>query len=115
MKVRFSPFPQVHSEVPWRTGGEKILCDDNVLYPVRSALKEDVISLRTEIDEEGTSVMQMAVLVICLAFLFLIIWWVVSRILLLEVEAQVKAERDVGKMMSNLLADLPKYRHNKLF
>lgn len=65
-----------------------MLNDEDVLYPIRSSLK--TLHLRTQMEtEDHTSIWGIVVLVICLVFLFCVIWYVVNKILLLEIEAQV--------------------------
>ena len=47
-------------------------------------------ALRTQIEaEENVSLLGVVILVACLVFLFCLIWFVVNKILLLEIEAQV--------------------------
>ena len=90
-RVRFSQFPEIHGEIPWnmKTGAQKALNDD-VLYPVQSSFKDSTFSLRPEMNEEDSmSLCGVFILVICLIALFALIWFIVNKILLLEIENQV--------------------------
>lgn len=90
-RVRFSKFPEIHSEIPWKmkTGEQKVLNDD-VLYPVQSSFKDSTFSLRPEMnDDDSMSLCGVFILVVCLIALFALIWFVVNKILLLEIENQV--------------------------
>ena len=92
-RVRFSPFPEVHPDIPWRMNSQaskSIERDESVLYPLQSSLKEPVFVLRTEIDpEENISSTGVAILILCMIVLFMLIWFVVHKILLLEIELQI--------------------------
>ena len=94
-KVRFAPAPIVYSSVPWleresidvRISDDKY--SDSPLYPVESALKRKFGPLRPTVD--GTpSKLGYLFIVAGLLFLFFIIWWLADKLLLLEIEEQVK-------------------------
>ena len=87
-RVVFATAPQIHRDIPWKSGESKILNDEDVLYPMQSSMKR--LHLRTQIEaEENVSLLGVVILVACLVFLFCLIWFVVNKILLLEIEAQV--------------------------
>ena len=90
-RVRFSPYPEVHKEIPWlKKKDQGILDNDDVLYPLHSSLKyENSFHLRTVMENDDISLFGIAVLIACLFILFVMIWFVVNKILLLEIETQV--------------------------
>jgi hypothetical protein len=94
-KVRFSPMPEYHSEIPWarqaRGSQEKeSLTDGDMLYPLQSSFKDSAYIFRAEKEpEDKFSCFGVCTLIVCLVVFFLLIWFVVSKVLLLEIQSQV--------------------------
>lgn len=70
---------------------ERSSSQDRDVAPGKSCFKdENAFFLRPQMEpQEGFSYLGLLVLVACLIMLFLLIWFVVNRILLLEIESQV--------------------------
>jgi hypothetical protein len=91
-KVRFAPHPQVYADIPWTssTSPDPLAFPDDGLFPLQGNFRESVYALRTEIrTPEAMSGVSVAILIVCLFFLFLMIWFVVHKILLLEVDSEI--------------------------
>jgi hypothetical protein len=99
-KVRFSPFPEYHEGIPWKCQSngasrqtEKLLLNEGeILYPMQDGFKDGAFVLRAEREgEDGFGCFGICALIACLIVLFLLIWFVVNKVLLLEIESQVNS------------------------
>jgi hypothetical protein len=95
-KVRFGLYPDSYGHVPWsrdmtcRPQEKESLRDGSVLYPIHSSFKDSAYILRAEREpDDRFSCFGICVLIVCLIVLFLLVWFVMSKVLLLEVENQV--------------------------
>jgi hypothetical protein len=91
-RVRFAPYVQVYSDIPWPHGPPPVEDTPSLSnpFPIQSSLKESVSHLRLEIrGDEPTSLFAIAVLVVCLFVLFLLIGFIANKILLLEVDSEL--------------------------
>ena len=100
-RVRFAPLPVVYNTVPWNTktndaspyvNSEEFLIE-SPLYPTESALKQSFGPLRTSMNTDKPSVIGYAVVVAAMMFIFFIVWWIAKRLLVLEIEEEVKSIR----------------------
>jgi hypothetical protein len=92
-RVRFSPFPKIYRDIPWIHSGEAnpLLSDHDVLFPLRTNLQEPSYSLRTEMDAGGSLTLRdVAILGLVLFLLFFVIWLIVHKVLMLEIESQIQ-------------------------
>jgi hypothetical protein len=96
-KVHFAPFSEIYRDIPWsHRPAQPIESDftrnfDNTdLSPLDADLRESVYALRTEIrGDEAMTMTGLIILVIFLLVLFLMIWFVVRKVLLLEVDTEI--------------------------
>jgi hypothetical protein len=101
-KVRFSAQVQVYSDIPWSHGpplsNRLPLTTDAVVDSFQNSSKVSVYDLRMEIKtNEPTPAFGVVLLVVCLLILFCLIGFVVSRILLLEVDSEIGKQTNVRK------------------
>jgi hypothetical protein len=83
-RVRFAPFTEVYRDIPWARP------TDLEVAPTESSLRESVSALRTEIKgDEALPLAGIVILVFCLFALFFLIWFVVRKVLLIEVDAEI--------------------------
>jgi hypothetical protein len=92
--VTFSPYVQVYSDVPWPHRPPPVcprpFPEDDVHGPAQGSSKDTVYYLRVEIKgDEPASVFGVILLIVCLRVLFLLSGFIVHRILLLEVDAEI--------------------------
>lgn len=94
-KVTFAPAPVVYSSVPWLEAAklEDVATDlkysDSPLYPVESSLKRKFGPLRPTVDGPPSKLGYLFI-VAGLLFLFFVIWWLADKLLMLEIEEQVR-------------------------
>jgi hypothetical protein len=98
-RVRFAPFAEVYRDIPWArkpadmgfsTSSDLVTFDSIETSPLESSLKDSVYTLRTEIKgDEALTVAGIVILIFCLFILFFVIWFVVRKVLLLEVDAEI--------------------------
>jgi hypothetical protein len=99
-KVRFALDPEGCGHVPWspaRAQKKELLGEGNVLYPIRNNFKDSAYILRAEKEPDDTfGCFGICVLMMCLIVFFLLIWFVMNKVLLLEVENRVGQRFGVG-------------------
>jgi hypothetical protein len=90
-KVRFAAHPHVYTDISWaHSNADALSSSDSALLPLQSTLRESAYDLRTEIRvSDPTTVAGVIILMVALLFLFLMIWFIVQQILLLEVESEI--------------------------
>jgi len=102
-KVRFSMSPVVYPSVPWVKNGIQSpldISDSENLLPIKSSFKEESkFDIRTPMrEEERIGIVGILLICVFLCCLFVAAWWVLSKLLLLEIENQVS-----GKFIGNSL------------
>lgn len=96
--MRFAPMPVVYSNVPWNKNdspymNQEDLLIESPLYPTESALKQSYGGLRTSMNEDKPSLIGYVIATSALLFLFFMVWWIVKKVLVLEIEEDVKSMR----------------------
>jgi hypothetical protein len=88
-KVRFAPFTQVFRDIPWECGSaDPVFGNKDVLIP--SDLQDSVDGLGTTTNSGDTvTVASVFLLVVCLAVLFFMVWFVARKILMLEADTEI--------------------------
>ena len=94
--MRFAPRPVVYSTVPWdkKTDDNAYLNQEDILiqsplYPTEGVLKQS-FALRTSMNDDKPSIVGYVIATSALLFLFFLVWWVVKKVLVLEIEQDVK-------------------------
>jgi hypothetical protein len=88
-RVRFSPVTEVYRDIPWAYDPADRSFDANELL-LQTRLKDSVCALRTEIKaDEALTLPGVILLIISLLVLFFVIWFVVRKVLLLEVDSAI--------------------------
>jgi len=97
-KVRFAPFTEICRGIPWSYSPTKIGRSDLVqsdaenLSPLHGNLRESVCALRTQVKAtDQIPVIGVLLLLICLCALFLLIFFLVRVVLLLEVDSELNS------------------------
>lgn len=94
-KVRFGASPAVYSPSDWVNGEfkdnyRKIHTDSETLLPTKSCLKDTGYQLRTPVAENATlSWIAISCVIVFLLGMFVAIWYVVDKLLMLEIENQM--------------------------
>jgi hypothetical protein len=101
-KVRFAPQVQVYSDIPWSHAAPPLnrhpFTTDDAVDSFQNSSKVSVYDLRMEIKaNEPTPAFGVVLLVVCLLILFCLIGFVVSRILLLEVDSEIGKQTNPRK------------------
>jgi hypothetical protein len=101
-KVRFAPQVQVYSDIPWSHAplllSRRSFTTDDAVDSLQNSSKVSMYDLRMEIKAtEPTPAFGVVLLVVCLLILFCLIGFVVSRILLLEVDSEIGKQTNARK------------------
>jgi hypothetical protein len=97
-RVRFSPVLQIYSDIPWSHSRVspvqcEFLSDDEPVFPLQSRFQESLYSLRTEIaGEAALTYTEVLALIVVLLLLFFVVWFVVNKVLLLEIETEMQKQ-----------------------
>lgn len=105
-RVHFASSPVTYNEIPWATSNPII--DDNIslktdCVSLESCFKESNYQFRTQMKEDDRmSCVGIVVVILCLFFLFVTIWYVADKMLMIEIEKNVSESSLVGRSQSRL-------------
>jgi hypothetical protein len=91
-KVRFAPFTQVFWDIPWECARpDPLFVKQDAL--IQSDLQDSADNLRTNLkSEDAATLAGVFLLVICLLVLFLMVWFVAGKILMLEADSEIERQ-----------------------
>jgi hypothetical protein len=97
-RVRFSPVLQIYSDIPWAHSGVsplecELFSDDEPAFPLQSRVQESLYYHPTVIaGETALTYKEVLALIIVLLLLFFVVWFVVNKVLLLEIETEMRKQ-----------------------
>jgi hypothetical protein len=102
-RMKFSLVSNIYPDIPWARSTDALRWSDayeEPVNPLQSNFHDSLYSLRTEIGgDPGLTPKEMVILVFVLLLVFFVVWLIVQRVLLLEIETEMHKQMSHGSLL----------------